>query len=363
MPYMTGPILSHGRRGRILPRTRVVYPSGPVFPPVYGYPTPIPVPVPVPVVPSCWPNCGPVYTPPQPPMPAPIPQPAPPTQTPAGGRAAVRTTDGRAVRLRATPSVSGAEVAVYPDTSVVEILQAGVIRPSEEVAGQTVEWQQVRVVSVAPNAAPDGRTGFMRASELVPIPNTAPVPSQTGYMRMGAPGEPLDPTPFNVTRRLRRSRPAIVNVTTGEGGLNLRSEPSISGRLLGGLTNGSRVTFIGVAPSTESAPIQWAYVSTPQGFGYMRMIGPQGEMNLSFDVPATLDPGKAFEISTVQAYPRVIRDALEGVLFDTPNGTQIAYLPMGTRYRGTSRSLPGDWYFIDALPFGQPMSGWLRIRP
>lgn len=360
---MTGPFLSHGHRGRILPRTRVVYPSGPVFPPVYGYPTPIPVPVPVPVVPSCWPNCGPVYTPPQPPMPAPTPQPAPPTQTPAGGRAAVRTTDGRAVRLRATPSLYGAEVAVYPDTSVVEILQVGVVRPSEETAGQTVEWQQVRVVSVAPNAAPDGRTGFMRASELVPIPNTAPVPSQTGYARMGQ-------------GRLRRSRSATVDVSTGEPGLNLRSAASMSSPIVALLANGTDITFIGRAPSAEPPPSEWAYVSTPRGYGFVRSRDPQGISTIAFQAqPAgpnapPLPPGVAEAFAQEQRdfqiardYPRTIRDALEGVLFDTPNGTQIAYLPMGTRYRGTSRSLPGDWYFIDALPFGQPMSGWLRIRP
>ena len=86
---------------------------------------------------------------------------------------------------------------------------------------------------------------------------------------------------------------AIVNVTTGEVGMNLRAAPSTRAALLGQAPNGTRVfvrqTDIPEIDTPPGSPMRWwavAIYAYPVGIdwnrqGYMRAVGPAGESNLT----------------------------------------------------------------------------------
>lgn len=64
-----------------------------------------------------------------------------------------------------------------------------------------------------------------------------------------------------------------------------------------------------------------------------------------------------------------ITNAFVGVLFDKPRGQQVAYLPIGTRFRGADHPLLAaelnpysGWTYVEAFPFGQSINGWILIR-
>lgn len=148
------------------PRVRVFsvpygYASPRTYPYPYAVPQPYPVAVPVPVAV-------------QPPMEMPAeaaqemqPQPSMPV------RAALRTIDGQAIRLRESPSIYAGEMGVYTNDQVVQVLETGIRRRSEDInAPETVvEWWRVQT--------PDGRSGYMRRAEMVPIGDGGPVEDAT----------------------------------------------------------------------------------------------------------------------------------------------------------------------------------------
>lgn len=75
-----------------------------------------------------------------------------------------------------------------------------------------------------------------------------------------------------------------VNVTTGQGGLNLRTGASATAGLVKGYTNGTRIAVLGPAPSSDPAPIRWAQVMMQDGAtGFARIVGPAGETNISVE--------------------------------------------------------------------------------
>ena len=136
-------------------------------------------------------------------------------------------------------------------------------------------------VPLVPIALGGGVLGLLLLSRrnVVGPPGTQPTPS------------PIRPNGFPPPNPQAIAR---VNVTTGEGGLNLRTGPSRTNTtLIRGYVNGTRLAVIAIAPSDEPAPIQWGQVMMQDGAtGFVRLRGPNNESNITIESGTLPDGGR-----------------------------------------------------------------------
>lgn len=136
----------------------------------------------------------------------------------------------------------------------------------------------------------EGQFGFGASFLTKPWPNIGPRAS--AFYPAALRGVVPRPSPSRVAQASMRPNgfEAIVNVMTGEPGVNVRIGPSVNAPLAGAVTNGTRVTVtqIGIpeAGAPPGSPMEWWAVMVPgvtwpnSPRHYIRAVGPTGARNL-----------------------------------------------------------------------------------
>ena len=243
-------------------------------------PTPSPVPkaapkvvIPEPTKPSgldlpTLPKAGPIPIP-IPPGPSPIPS----IPTIPAGMAIAKVTAPSGLNVRDQPNVGGRQLTLLPLGTMVLVVDPTNRLPATNGAPQG--WFKIRTSG--------GMEGFSSA-EYLQIQGVAPMPPAPIPIPNVIPQIPPAPSPVPIPAPVPVPIPGLPGVGTvsAKSGLNIRSAPNTTGKVLTTAPYGTPLVIdstAGVYPATPEAPKGWYKVSTPTavtGYASVEFINTAG---------------------------------------------------------------------------------------